>query len=523
MAALLDEWRGRIQSLQQQRDQQAAQAERQRLLAAAAERRVVELQQELAEQERALGKLTGQAVVPPSNLDVERARLEALIARLRQELKRLSQQVETKDGAFAIVPFDGKSGTARRPILIECTEHGLTFVPEGVTIRPGDIDGFTERYNPLLIGSAALVQYWQQVNAANQSKDPAEQPYVLLVVRPSGTLAYYIAMRLLTTLRQPHGYELIDEDVKLRLPPVDPGAQAAVKAAVEGMLAERKGVISSVQGTGRFGAPNGTRDGGGFNRGSLSGGGAGLNEGEAGAAGAPGSSSGEPRSKFVMSDLEKGTEIRSRSWESIDNFEGQEHRQNRAKTGEREALPQDQLPPSPTNANRTPQRTGPSDAASTASAAGQDEGHAADNPRPQLSNDRPENGRGRKPARSIPYEELQRRRWGQFDPGATIGVEKTLTIQVEASRMLVGRSTIVPVPEGAKREDIFDLLLVAIDQQAQGWGKPGAGFFWVPSLKFVISPGGNQVYERIAPLVTRCGLRAETEFKLDADRPEAQP
>jgi len=64
-------------------------------------------------------------------------------------------------------------------------------------------------------------------------------------------------------------------------------------------------------------------------------------------------------------------------------------------------------------------------------------------------------------------------------------------------------------------------LLAAVDENSATWGRAAAGFFWVPSLRFVISPGGNQIYDRLAPLVTRSGLRADAEFTLD--RPQALP
>ncbi len=79
----------------------------------------------------------------------------------------------------------------------------------------------------------------------------------------------------------------------------------------------------------------------------------------------------------------------------------------------------------------------------------------------------------------------------------------------------------IPIRPGATRNELFDYLLAAIDENSAAWGKPATGFFWVPSLRFVISPGGNQIYNRLAPLVTRSGLRSDTEFTLD--RPQTLP
>jgi hypothetical protein len=90
-----------------------------------------------------------------------------------------------------------------------------------------------------------------------------------------------------------------------------------------------------------------------------------------------------------------------------------------------------------------------------------------------------------------------------------------VTIRVDAEQMIVANQLIIPIRPGASRNELFDYLLAALDENANSWGPAATGFFWIPSLKFVISPGGNQIYNRIAPLVTRSGLRADAEFTLD--------
>jgi hypothetical protein len=222
-------------------------------------------------------------------------------------------------------------------------------------------------------------------------------------------------------------------------------------------------------------------------------------------------------------------DVGSRSWESPENFGGQEHRRGKPKdtavaktespqrgqppaslpqeTGQ-EAVP---VPPSPTGS--PPPRWTERKAAEPTTG-------------PELTPDVPDQpypsfaqARKKTQSRDLPYEQLQRRRWGQHDPGASIGVEKNVAVRVDAQRMIVGDDVIIPVPLGASRTEVFDRLLTVIDRQAQTWGKPGAGFFWIPSLRFVISPGGNQTYERIVPLVTKCGLSSSAEFTLDEVRP----
>jgi hypothetical protein len=52
-------------------------------------------------------------------------------------------------------------GTTRRPILIECTDHFIRFVPEDVQLTPAELNGFTSGFNPLLIAARELIHYWK--------------------------------------------------------------------------------------------------------------------------------------------------------------------------------------------------------------------------------------------------------------------------------------------------------------------------------------------------------------------------
>ena len=154
--ALIDQWRQKIQTLQEDRDQWEANVQRHTLLTTAAERRQQQMLVELQELERKLGSLTGRVSVgsmQASTADKDRLQLEQRILGLRRQIKAVSDQQRADAGKFSLVPYDGKSGTTRRPILIEVTSTGFRFVPEDVFIGAGDIEGFSERQNPLLAGS----------------------------------------------------------------------------------------------------------------------------------------------------------------------------------------------------------------------------------------------------------------------------------------------------------------------------------------------------------------------------------
>ncbi len=615
-ASLIDQWRRRIKTMQGNRDEVAANVERQKLLMTAAERQQLKMLAELQELERKLGSLTGKITagsMHAGHADRERIQLEQRILGLRRQLKLTADQQRVDSGKYSIVPFDGKSGTTRRPILIECTSTGFRFVPEDVAISAADIEGFTERQNPLLAGAAALTQYWNQVNQEQGGATPDTQPYVLLIVRPSGTLGYYVSVRLLAALKQQHGYELVAEDVDLKWPAVNAGAQAACRAAVQTMLAQRDSVALNPNGVPSSGEPGigGGRGGAGVaGRASNGTGGSPGNRTAIGngGTGRPGGGTGTGQRKgFELSDLDPpSNEVGDRSWEDPSRFGGLEHRRDKTKatgngnsgngasaggniprgnsggrtpgnaipaegrsdneTGEPIANESNRAVPVKTTSSTQPNWTarptstqrvaphpdtaaeptddGPSPTTSelpAGSTAPRNSSVAAPMvPRPTGS--RPTGGQGgQRPPRNvgsppngeqrlargpkrgngqdIPYEMLQHRRWGHFEEGANIGLEKPVTILVDAEQIIVADQLIIPIRPGASRNELFDQLLAAIDENSATWGKAAAGFFWVPSLRFIISPGGNQIYDRLAPLVIRSGLRADTEFTLE--RPQA--
>ncbi len=112
----------------------------------------------------------------------------------------------------------------------------MRFLPENVLLKHHDFDGFTVGKNPLLAGAEALSNYWMKVSLHSGGKEP--EPYVLLIVRPSGA-KYYAARKLLEPLNRPFGYELVEENLPLEIPPADPVAAELCRKAVQEVLKER--------------------------------------------------------------------------------------------------------------------------------------------------------------------------------------------------------------------------------------------------------------------------------------------
>lgn len=171
--------------------------------------------------------------------------VEDKLAKTKSRLRTLHGQIAHTSTIYTFVAYDGVTGTTRRPILIECTREHIKFLQENVSLSSTDVSGYSVSYNPVLAGAQALVDYWTTHSAPDEPR-----PYVLLVVRPSGAIAYAAARRLLGRMKDPFGYELLPDDQKLDIPPPVPEAAEACRKAVAKAISERVDVFKDVFGNG---------------------------------------------------------------------------------------------------------------------------------------------------------------------------------------------------------------------------------------------------------------------------------
>lgn len=553
-------WAARLNDKSLARDERARLLAQRRQLYSAADKRVAAMKHELEQLEVTLGKMTGElsASSAATGTVKERIELETQIRELKRRL-RAAQQSQGDEDKFEIVPFDVISGTSRRPILIECTSSGLRFIPEDVVIKPDDLAGFTPSVNPVLVGASALVNYWTAWNIRQPNPGRQPEPYVLLLVRPSGTVAYYVAMKMLSELRQPHGYELIEEETELQMPPVDAGAKAACESAVSRLLAERNQVLRQA-GMGGFGMGRGGSGGGSGGSGRFSGMGNSQGLTSPGRDSAAGSDAGEKR-QFELSDILQKEDTGNQSWERVENFEGAKRGSRGSTEGSRLGSSKGSSPPAAARSREVagngkgnsggpfavtatsvkgaePVPAGPGAAGLPSPSSGiedlapsEDSSNAASTAKQPGSAEQPDIGLGSSGKPSIPVEDqrgkqrkksdrelprdpeqLAGRHWGLSEPGAAIGLERELRIDVEPNRYVIGGKHAVTLVDTDSREDTFAKIVTVLDLQARDWGKPPQGFFWKPSLRYVIADGGDANYERVHSLLERAGLSSTREY-----------
>jgi hypothetical protein len=521
---------------------------------------------------------------------------------LRRKLALLKLKQAQASSKYSIVPFDGSTGTTRRPIFIECTKESIRFLPEGVEITAADLLGFTPDNNPLLAAAQRLLHYW--IAKARTSGNPNEpEPYVLLLVRPSGSVAYYAARRMLSSLDRSVGYELIEADWDLHLPPVDPQARAVCELAVNQSLGRRRalprGSLALLDGrrqtASQFGnssrrpSSSGIEPFGGVNarvmRFNRATGRFEVIQHEDRAPLGPfgGVVDGDGKSETTAPQTTAAGRQGTPSATATGNPSAQ-----RSEVGDRRSERVQKPHRPPTSDLRSPTSTGnatanPGGTANSNSASAGTNGHAGDaaqehlwplnrkgpagspdgvedataagnskdgtRPRQSTATGSPgdvddarrqapnapswmEAGSGRRqhaqagggatPGFGLfgnsggrPNRFASLHRWGLSSPDATIGFEREIDIVVTSDRLVVRNKQTIRVGKGETRDELVKRVATAIEREVRSWGKPPDSFYWVPTLKFVISPGGNRHYERLAGPVKKLGLHAIVEYRLE--------
>ena len=220
----------RREQLEGVRERTAEELAKARVQLAGVEENTRALQDEFAKLERTAAALASTAGVVAADDETLRGLQERLTS-ARESLDKARAEGKTKPPAYAVVPYAGRNGTHRRPLYIECCGDGVFLQPEGIRLSPGDFEGPPGPGNPL--ASALRAAREHVVAAQGGTNDPAAQPYPLLLVRPSGVMAYYAAREAIQSWGSDFGYQLIDEDWTLTFPPADPTLAQVEKRAID--------------------------------------------------------------------------------------------------------------------------------------------------------------------------------------------------------------------------------------------------------------------------------------------------
>ena len=197
---------------------------------------------ELSETERGLLEKRDQlarAEDAVKDADIRLFEKSSALVSLREQVRKAEQAAAASTGTETLLQFSNSTGSSRTPIVIDVTSRGFELLPNGVEITMGDMESFPVRDNPLL--SAILATHRHRSGRA-----VTDAPYVLLLVRPGGSLAFYGAQRILTESNIHYGYELILPDRSIVAGEPDPGEPPLVRLAMAEAFRRRENLYAKL-------------------------------------------------------------------------------------------------------------------------------------------------------------------------------------------------------------------------------------------------------------------------------------
>jgi hypothetical protein len=549
----------RISHLRDARAKTAAQLANERLKLSHVEDHQRRLGEKLEQLKIAAAELERAAEQKSSGETAAAAELAAVQAKLNEAKRALDAaraDGTRKSVSYAVIPYEGRNSTRRRPIYIECRESLIVLQPEGVELSPRDFAGVFGPGNPLASAVRAKSEYLAR--QAPPGSAP-EEPYPLLLVRPEGVAAYYAARAALDSWGSEFGYELVGSDWPLKFPPPDPQLVLLTRKVVaEARLRYREYTLSSPQvaktrsrpvyrarahggfapvgGSGAFGT--GGR-GAGWDEfaGAWARGGDAISEGDP--YGEPNSS--EDRAGSGAFPSRGGADFQDPYSDSPDGVAGNgaakthpggpqtHHPGEPPYTGgngndaRQSGTPQGEAGGDPETHDSAGQPTGTTARQSFPSgAAGGSHGQSAESlvdlPQPGGGGNGPPSHAASPPA---PHATLGHHKtsmastrgsdWGLPESSAgAVAATRPILVECYPDRLILQSETRgVPAREihlAERTEDSIDELVSAVWDHMKGWGKAGKGLYWRPTLSINVQPGAAARFDEIQALLADSGL-----------------
>ncbi|MDG1894277.1 MAG: hypothetical protein P8J37_05140 [Fuerstiella sp.] len=164
---------------------------------------------------------------------------ESALINLRKIAADTERQARSSGTDQTVVDFTNSTGTRRSPILIDVTENGFEFLPAGIKLTAANMQGFPVNDNPLISGVLSL-------HDRRHGGSLTIKPYVLLLVRPNGSIPFYSAQRFLKAGDIHFGYELIDQEKLISAGALDADERDALRASVLAALTRRQNLYGGL-------------------------------------------------------------------------------------------------------------------------------------------------------------------------------------------------------------------------------------------------------------------------------------
>lgn len=442
--------------------------------------KIKKLRADIAVLEGETTNVTGSA----DDFETQKARLRQQIAEAESELAKIREEAEKRKPAYALVPYEGRSGTRRQPIYIECTSDRVIIQPEGIGLTGNDFQPPLGPGNPLAAALRTIREYRQGQGVGDQGS-----PYPLLVVRPDGAESYAAARDALDGWDDEFGYELVDEETELAYPPADRFLAKRLVETVE--LARRRKFAIMMAAPKKYGRVEdqylvASRNGG-FQ--AVGGGG----EGDAFLENRfiHGNGKGAFGEKLGGSGLNGGGEAMN----PPDGSSGQSN----SLQGQQGFYPQN-APAASQNNNSNGQQGSP---------------YQRQGPSPDAAQSGNAGSGGNRPSMSQPIAAKRGGNWAL--PNATprstaITRPVQLVCSGEQMTLVQERGVLGPaetVPVDGDMEAAADKLVRLIHTRIDSWGIAGRNFYWKPILEVTVEPGGDAVVRQLETLFYGSGIEVK--------------
>ncbi len=233
---MIDEGAFRVAQLVSFRNAQTADLENRRDRITHLEDHIQRVREELSRLSQEVELATSSTATEAPN-DKLLAELKAKLETEKSALGELRESSKTKKPRVVIVPHKGPNGTDRRPVYLECTATGLTIWPESSRIEIEQLLASEKSANPLDAALRTVRLY------VMQNYGDSIPPYPLLVVRPDGIETYLAARQSMLDWDDQFGYELVPADVDLAFAKPDPQLKQKVDVAIREAAAKQSAMV----------------------------------------------------------------------------------------------------------------------------------------------------------------------------------------------------------------------------------------------------------------------------------------
>ena len=99
---------------------------------------------------------------------------------------------------------------------------------------------------------------------------------------------------------------------------------------------------------------------------------------------------------------------------------------------------------------------------------------------------------------------------------STIGLEQDIRADVYSDRIVIGADRpALGIRLGDTREELAERVANRMDDVVQSWGEAPQRFHWIPRIRFVVHPGGNQHYLKLQTQLRDWGVSQTVDYSIE--------